>query len=252
MGYRIAWVSETGNRRKTNQDRWLALAEKRDGKAYALLAVADGMGGLKQGDLASEKAVELLRQWWRTVGSQQAAEQCSDALDEVIYEIHRQLFYLSQQQGAALGTTLSVLVLAGKNYLFKQVGDSRIYLRVKGNTTLLTTDQTWCNEAIAQGLLAPEQAENHWMRHALVNALGASEELKIDTGSGTVPNGACFLLCSDGFYNGLPAPLESYTWANQKELDRLSEEILKGSAPDNLTAVLCRVSLYLQGGRSIT
>ena len=245
MKWEIASVTHVGNRRTINQDRLLVRTGRLAGRPAALLAVADGMGGLAQGEKASALVVALLEEWWNGQSAPLPLEEVSRSLDAALYEAHRQIYYFASAEGRQTGSTLSLLYLQERDYLIKQIGDSRVYCLEDGHIRQLTTDQTWCNQMIQAGELTPEEASRHRLRHALVNALGVSPELDIATGQGALRHKTAYLVCSDGFYS--EAPLE---WLAaglsgtppQTLLRETLDRILDGPAADNATAVLCRVT----------
>ena len=248
--YKIGWATDCGHVRKVNQDRCLVCTGCYAGVPAALLAVADGMGGLSEGEKASGMSVKELRSWWEELlqGQSPQMEQISRSLDDTIYRVHRQIYNLTDPPNRA-GTTLSLLFLYGREYLYKQIGDSRIYLYEKGRCQQLTTDQTWCNDRVREGVLLKEQVSKHPMRHVLSNALGASEELRIETGIGRVDRGTAFLLCSDGFYSEILDKIEQGRWGKvfcpQQALHEMMDWLLAGTAEDNATAVLCRIPRWI-------
>lgn len=248
--YKIGWVTACGHVRKVNQDRCLVCTGCYAGQSAALLAVADGMGGLSQGEKASEMSVKELRCWWEKLlhGQEPRMEQISRSLDETIYRVHRQIYNLTDSPNSA-GTTLSLLFLYGKEYLYKQIGDSRIYLYEKGHCRQLTTDQTWCNDRVREGVLSKEDVPEHPMRHVLTNALGASEELWIETETGRVSRGTAFLLCSDGFYSEILEKIEQGRWGKafcpQQALQQMMDQLLAGNAEDNATAVIYQIPRWI-------
>lgn len=244
MRYDIAGITHTGNVRPANEDRLLIRMGQEHNRPVALLAVADGMGGLACGERASALVVETLADWWQNRTPAASMEEVSRRLDSALFAAHRAVFYLGEELHRQTGSTLSLLYLWGEAYLIKQIGDSRVYALEEGKMYQLTTDQTWCNQMIAAGELTPEQASYHRLRHALVNALGVSQELEISSQQGVARRGSGYLLCSDGFY--AEAPLHRLTTdlrpkSSQRALEVLLEELLAGPAPDNATAVLCRL-----------
>lgn len=239
MRYDIASITHVGKVRQNNQDRVLAMV----GDGAALLAVADGMGGLAHGERASAITAEVLTRWWQQ-NTLSDLSQLSAALDAAIYEAHREIYYFSETQQQRTGSTLSLLYLQGERYLIKQIGDSRVYYQADGAVRQLTTDQTWSNRMIERGELSPAAAHQHRLCNALVNALGASEELEIATLTGAARKGESFLLCSDGFYHEAPIrrlAADLKKTAAETALQTLLAEVLAGPARDNASAVLCRL-----------
>lgn len=245
--YEIGAITNCGHVRTVNQDRFLVCTGGDKNRKTVLLAVADGMGGLLHGEKASNIVMQMLCCWWRDYirGEELPLEQVSRELDSVIYEAHRQIYYTAQKSQEQSGTTLSLLLLKNRAYIYKQIGDSRIYLSEDFKTRQLTIDQTWCNDRLMEGSMSYEEALIHPMRHALSNALGASDELQIVTGNGHIHRGASFLLCSDGFYNNIVRYIDQGKWRKrsppQATLNEMMKKVLETDATDNATAILCRI-----------
>lgn len=246
----LGLISDPGNRRPGNQDSLITRRGEIDGQEFFLLAVADGMGGMAQGDQASYTAALLLDQWWdaelpllltrQPFSWQELSASLSAVIDHINWTIRSQT-----PAGMKSGTTLSLLFLLNGQYLLKQVGDSRIYLFRKKQVRQLTRDQTWCQQEIDQGRLTPEEALTHRMRHVLVSALGVREDYQCQEEQDRVLGGDWFLLCSDGFYNELPPtpqclPKDKGTQA-QDILNHLLLQIKAGAADDNISAILLHV-----------
>ncbi len=246
----LGLISDPGNRRSGNQDSLITRRGEIDGQEFFLLAVADGMGGMAQGDQASYTAALLLDQWWdaelplllvrQPFSWQELSASLSAVIDYINWTIRNQT-----PAGVKSGTTLSLLFLLHGQYLLKQVGDSRIYLFRKKQVLQLTRDQTWCQQEIDQGRLSPEEALTHRMRHVLISALGVQEDYQCQEEQAPVCGGDWFLLCSDGFYNELSVspqclPKGKRTSA-QEILDELLLQIKSGNADDNISAILLHV-----------
>lgn len=241
MRYETASVTHIGHVRTVNQDRMLVRIGRKGDYNAAMLVVADGMGGLSEGEKASGAAVDALARWWGAFEGGEL-EEISEQLDAAIYEVHRQIYYEASEKGCQCGSTLSLVYLQGDECLLKQIGDSRVYLADEAGLTQLTVDQNWYNQVTASGQLAPEQAALNHKKAALVNALGVSDELSIETKYLPARRSTAYLLCSDGFYH--MAPLQEITdrlrrQTPQKVLDRLLANVLEGPASDNASAVLC-------------
>lgn len=233
----------------SNQDALLWRTGFSDGQPAALLLVADGMGGLSMGEEAGAAAARGMAAWWQQLVQQDNAfswEAVSREIDQAIYGIHREIFFMGQSSGERAGSTLTLLMLRGDRGLIKQIGDSRAYRIREGQLLQLTEDQTYENYLIRSGQLMPEQA-NPLKNQALINALGVSEELEIVSLELAVFPGDRYLLATDGFYHGLPGLLENHDWTAQEqtsgqELLFLQRQILSGPAGDNLTAILVDVT----------
>ena len=249
MRYQIGTITNLGKKRSTNQDNFLVRTDRYGGMPCALLLVADGMGGLTNGDMASGLVVEEMQKWWDArQQAHTALEEISRSLDEVIYKIHREIYAYEQQMDTRTGTTLSLVFLQGSRYLVKHVGDSRIYRCTTRQTTQLTQDQNWYNREVEAGRLENARLADRRTARALVNALGPSQELEIHTQQGSIKRGEARLLCTDGFYGSLEESMTARRWPwhydPQRQLEAMLLEILTGPAGDNITAVLCRLPYW--------
>lgn len=251
----LGFISDPGNRRSSNQDSLIVRRGQIDQREFLLLAVADGMGGMSQGDQASYTAALLLDQWWDAqlplllvqgdFSWATLVSSLSDVIDHINWTIRAQT-----PEGVKSGTTLSLLFLLDGQYLLFHVGDSRIYQLNRKGVMQLTRDQTWCQQEIDGGRLTPEEALHHRMRHVLISALGIQEEYQCQQSQGQIRSGDWFLLCSDGFYNEMtvsPQWLPGHKAISPQEiLDSLLVQIKAGPADDNISAILLCVS---EGGK---
>jgi protein phosphatase len=171
------------------------------------LAVADGMGGHKFGDLASLMA---LRSGWELGGGEirwtvsenrREAEEMKIKARLYFQLIHRAL----QDEGdrnprlQGMGTTLTVCYTAGRALFVVHVGDSRAYLFRGGQLRQLTRDHTLAQERIDAGKIEPDSPEAMRVRHILTNSLGAGwESIEVDVDPHRLEDGDRLLLCTDG------------------------------------------------------
>ena len=249
LRYEVGYVTHPGNRRPVNQDSLLIRRGSVDGREFLLLAVADGMGGMARGEEASGLATRRLDQWWteqlpELVTPKLRWEAVESSLRVVVESINWTL-YSTAQAGERSGTTLTLLFLYQGAYRIFQVGDSRAYLLRKGKLHQLTRDQTYCRREIEAGRMTEAEAAEHPMRHVLVSTLGVTSEYTLEVTAGELPSGGAILLCSDGFYQELPpdwpGPAREKL-AVQPLLEEAASLILQGTAEDNLTALLVRMT----------
>lgn len=249
LRYEVGFVTHPGNQRPVNQDSLLIRRGSVDGREFLLLAVADGMGGMAQGEQASGLATQQLNQWWsqrlpELIAAKLDWSQLEASLRAEIDTINWTL-YRCAQEGVRAGTTLTALFVYRGEYRLFQVGDSRAYLLRGTARRQLTQDQTWCQQEIQAGRLTQTAAEEHPMRHVLVSALGITSEYTLECQAGKLGNEDALLLCSDGFYQEMP---EDWPDADvgkapiQPLLDGACARILRGTAEDNLSAILVRMT----------
>ena len=181
--------------RSGNEDS-LAVEEDRE---RGLFVVADGMGGHAAGEVASEMAVQIIQRELadlRELEGGPAAERVVRALKHANKAIHDRTIAEVDKQG--MGTTASVLIIAGRTYLIGQVGDSRVYLLRDGALRQLTKDHSYVQEQVDAGFLTPEQARYHPYSNVITRCVGASPEVEPDVYAGEVRVGDLFLVASDG------------------------------------------------------
>ena len=181
--------------RSGNEDSFAVDADLERG----LFIVADGMGGHAAGEVASEMAVQILQRELtdlRDIEDAGAGDRVSGALKRANKAIHDRTIAEVDKQG--MGTTASVLVVAGRRYLIGQVGDSRVYLLRDGALRQLTKDHSYVQEQVDAGFLTPEQARYHPYSNVITRCVGASPEVEPDVYTGEVRVGDLFLVASDG------------------------------------------------------
>lgn len=184
--YDTGFVTHAGNRRAANQDSLLLRRGSLGSQDFLLLAVADGMGGMARGELASGCATELLDGWWASELPALLGPAGPDwpGLESSLTVAVERINAAIRQRGAdrpdQAGTTLTALFLFGAEYLILHTGDSRAYRLWDGPPLQLTRDHTWCAREQAAGRLTPEQAASHPMRHMLTSTLGVRESYELD------------------------------------------------------------------------
>jgi serine/threonine protein phosphatase PrpC len=187
--------TDVGMIRSGNEDSFAVDADPERG----LFVVADGMGGHAAGEVASEMAVQILQRELtdlRDIEDAAAAERVTGALKRANKAIHDRTIAEVDKQG--MGTTASVLIVAGRRYLIGQVGDSRVYLLRDGALRQLTKDHSYVQEQVDAGFLTPEQARYHPYSNVITRCVGASPEVEPDIYTGEVRVGDLFLVASDG------------------------------------------------------
>ena len=161
--------------------------------------VADGLGGHRAGEHASNMAVEVLTRTLQTArdnGDSPALDLVLDAFDRANHGILTEARNSPEREG--MGTTLTAIVVDGDQLLLGHVGDSRAW-RIRGGVIeQLTQDHTVVGQQVRDGVLTEADAETHPMRHVLSRCLGIQEEIEVDLAEGAVTPGDIYVLASDG------------------------------------------------------
>ena len=235
-GVRTGHASDVGRVRDHNEDALLVTDR--------VWAVADGLGGHAAGEVASRLAVDVLgRLAEREVaGPDDVAAAVAEANDRILaaQEDH------PEQRG--MGTTVTGLALAGggdPRWVVFNVGDSRVYRVAGGAAEQLTRDHSEVAELVEAGLLDPEDAATHPMRHVITRSLGISREVVTDTWVRPVEPGEWFVVCSDGLTNevdeDLLARIVQDAAEPQAAADALVAAALEAGGRDNVTVVVLAV-----------
>lgn len=174
------------------------------GPRGVLLAVSDGMGGARDGAVASSISIEALV---RALEEAPAGVPARDALEQATRDAHREVWDASCRAGhqghTRMGATLTALLVQDSRVTIAQVGDSRAYLVRQGRMTRLTNDQSIVQSLIDKGLMKIEDAEHSPFRNILTQAMGHQEELDVVMGEAELRDRDCLLVCSDGLTNEL-------------------------------------------------
>lgn len=223
--------------RATNQD--VALAEALpDG--WSLLVVADGVGGLPGGEIASRAAVDALVEAVRP-GS---AEEPEAVLRRAFVAANAAV--RAGQQGALerMSTTLVAALVHDGTAWVANIGDSRAYLVDGGEARQLTLDHSWVEESIRAGLMSPEDPLATLSRNVITRAIGLEAEAEVDVfGPIDLPPGSVLLLCTDGLHGVLDdqAIADAIAAAGGEYTRALVDVALSAGAPDNVAvAVLAK------------
>ena len=213
-----AGLSDTGPVKPVNQDAYLLKRAQTAAGDIALLVVADGMSGLQQGEVAAGAIVHAFDAWFQrdlplAGESLGFAGQAFSATVQVqwsnlLQEVNLSLLKSSARQGVSCGAACTIFMAAAGFYYAMQVGDTRLYC-VRGNCVRgpklvqLTHDQTFAARELEQGRMTRREAQEHPLRNALLQCVGASRNLSPVFLSGALENDATYVVCSDGFYKSL-------------------------------------------------
>jgi PPM family protein phosphatase len=187
----LAWggASDVGRVRQGNEDALLA--------EQGVFVVADGMGGHNAGEVASELAVTTMRAALRD--SVTSTEQLRELIQQANTTIYTASLDDSTQRG--MGTTLTALVMiphVTDRVLVANVGDSRTYVLRDGTLSRITTDHSYVQELVNEGVITSDDARKHPQKNIVTRALGIDRYVAVDVFSHDLRQGDRFLLCSDG------------------------------------------------------
>lgn len=195
------YLTDAGKVRSHNEDSVTII--NNDKNEY-LLAVADGMGGHKAGEVASSIAIDHLTESFNKLETLGDKDNAIDWLREVVTEINKQIFDYTDKNpdSKGMGTTLVVALKTEDYILYGNIGDSSGYAYKNEKLYKVTKDHTLVNLLVATGELTPEEAKYHPRKNVLMRALGANDPIEIDIFDVDTSVKGLFL-CSDGLTNML-------------------------------------------------
>ena len=194
--------TDRGRVRTDNQDAYFA-GKITDDSVFAV--VCDGMGGANAGNIASELAVRHISEY--VIRSYRDGMDMTDTektLKNAIVSANISLYdkAVNNAELTGMGTTAVAAFVKDGAAVIAHVGDSRIYL-VNGEIKQLTRDHSVVQSLIESGKITPEDAKVHPRKNVITRALGAEEDVAVDSDCITLSNGDTLLLCSDGLTNFL-------------------------------------------------
>ncbi len=195
------YLTDPGKVRDHNEDSVTILSN--DNGEY-ILAVADGMGGHKAGEVASSIATTHLEARFVSLDTLGTKEEAIEWLREVTKEINDKIFAYTFQNpdSKGMGTTLVVAIRTRDYVLFGNIGDSSGFVYKNGKLVKVTKDHTLVNLLVSTGELTEEEAKYHPRKNVLMRALGANNPIEIDIFDVDISVRG-ILLCSDGLTNML-------------------------------------------------
>jgi protein phosphatase len=194
----LASAVDVGKVRDVNEDH--ALAEPLP-SGHVLLAVADGVGGLGGGDLASAQAVRALLDECRRSSISDPIETLSNAF----MVANSMVRLLASERSMKMACTLVAGLVKGNQLWLAHAGDSRAYLLQQGRLQQLTRDHSWVEEQVLAGNMTEEEAETSQFKNVITRGIGVSEEIVPEyKGAVALQKGDVVMLCSDGLYRALP------------------------------------------------
>lgn len=234
--------TNAGKVRKNNEDSLLT----GEGRDEALFAVADGIGGFEAGEVASRIAISVLEEL-----------EPGDSLEEAVREANRRILAAARgdEKLSGMGTTIvaarfsvgdraastgaSSRTSTGASAEISHVGDSRAYLLRGGELAPVTEDHSLVAELVRSGDLTREQASDHPQKNLITRALGAEDQVQVDTVVLPIEPDDRLLLCSDGLTDMVPEA-------------KIGELLLAASNPEDATHALVKAALDAGGADNVT
>lgn len=252
-----AYNTNRGIKKKVNQDACLLMEAELDCGSLDFAAIADGMGGLFDGEKASSAMLLRLQKWFSDLALYETGimgvtrGDIIRSMNRAILEVNKDL-YESSGPDRQCGTTLTGVILYHGRYLCFNIGDSRVYRISRDGIMRLTHDQSFVQDMIDNGRLTEEEAETHPQRNILLQCVGAEKEVVPKYTNGSYREGDVFLLCSDGLRHKISEaemfealrPGKNTTEEELREaLEKMVQTAMEREELDNITAAAVITSI---------
>lgn len=190
------YLTDTGNVRDHNEDSVIIV---NNNEGCTLLAVADGMGGHRAGEVASSIAISYLGKRFSESFFKMSKVDAVEWIKFSVNEINSLIFKHTEEnpESKGMGTTLVLAIVSPDYILFGNIGDSSGFVIKDNALHKVTYDHTLVNLLVTAGELTKEEARNHPRKNILMNALGINDPVEIDIFDCNMGIEG-IMLCSDG------------------------------------------------------
>jgi len=253
-GFHIGQKTDVGQQREQNEDTLYTLStyiESTNGvEPFGLFIVADGMGGYKKGEVASNLAARTAAGYIMSnlylpdlIKNEGSASQLP--INEVLNTAVITANHAVLEQVPEAGTTLTIAVVMGHYTYLAHVGDSRAYLYHESQLQQITQDHSLVARLVELGQATAEEALTHPQRNVLYRAIGQSGTLEVETYFQSLPGNTYLLMCSDGLWGMVPddeiARILASTTSPDDGVNKLIDAANTNGGDDNITAILIGV-----------
>jgi len=245
MRLKVASATDPGLEREENEDSVIVWRNKAG--LDTLLVVCDGMGGHAAGQMASRIALTSLTSVLAEDGDEgpdldRLKRACKQA-NTAVFEAAR-----DNPEWSGMGSTLVVAAIGNGEVGVLNVGDSPAYLFRNGEARLISQDHSWPAEQVRLGVIKPEEAATHPLKHRLTRAIGVWETIQSFTDKIKVEEGDAIVLCSDGVDTaGVSVEEMGALLLKDGDLERGARRVIDRcrelGAPDNVTLAVARLEV---------
>lgn len=197
----FSYLTDPGQVRDHNED---SVTIVKNASGEILMAVADGMGGHKGGEIASSIAITHIGKRFIDTSSVGNKDDAINFLKEIVSEANMLIYKYTEDnpESAGMGTTIVMALLTKEFLLFGNIGDSSGFVIKDNKLYKITNDHTLVNLLVKSGEITLEEAKEHPRKNVLMRALGANITVEMDIFD-VERDVSALLLCSDGLTNML-------------------------------------------------
>jgi len=254
-GFETGYRQSVGKQREHNEDSIFTLTTNLSSDhnliPIGLYIVADGMGGHKKGEIASDIAVRSIAAHIinKVIISTLSTENSppKESIQEIMRSGLENAHHQVRKAAPGSGTTVTAVLILNKKITVAHIGDSRAYIiSPEGEIDLLTRDHSLVKRMIELGHLTEEEAAIHPQRNVLYRALGQGDAFSPDINTTSLPPSGYILICSDGLWGVVNEQEISHTITTnpfpQTACNLLVNAANAAGGPDNISAILIQHS----------
>jgi protein phosphatase len=255
LDVKFGQASDFGKVRTNNEDAMGSFVPSSRHQARShgfLFAVADGVGGMDLGEVASATAISVMIDEFSKA---QADTMLISLLPRLIQHANAAVHdktLVNEYRGKRMATTLVACALRYDQAIVSHVGDSRCYLVRNGKARQVTQDHTLVNEQRKMGLISAEEIPESDSRHVLIRSLGPEMFVAPDTTAVTLQAGDVLVLCTDGLHDEMSETMIAEIASQKKTAEEIARELVAKAVEidggDNTTAQVIRVRSVEQVG----
>lgn len=236
--------SDVGKVREMNQDSYYISQSLDEVQIYML---ADGMGGYKGGEIASNLAIQSAKNYilnnFKEISKDresiiQLLASSIEYANMVVYEKSKE-----NEELQNMGTTLEIVLIYGNKAFIGHVGDSRIYRIRKSFIRKLTQDHSYVQKLVKDGTITQEEAKHHPQKNMLMKALGCNAFVEPDILVRGFLKDDIYIMCSDGLSN-LVEQEEMYDIVLKENIEQAPKEFVElaneRGGYDNITVAVIK------------
>jgi len=248
-------ASDFGKVRTNNEDAMGSFipSSRQQARSHGyLFAVADGVGGMDLGEVASATAVSVLTEEFAKA---QPGTMLMGLLPRLVQFANAAVHDCTLAQkfrGKRMATTLVACALRYDQAIVSHVGDSRCYLVRNGHAKQITQDHTWVNEQRKMGLISASEISQSESRHVLIRSLGPEMFVSPDTTAITLQPDDVLVLSTDGLHDEMSKTAIAEIVSQSKNMDEVARDLVARAVEidggDNTTAQVIRIRAVEQVG----
>ena len=209
-----------------------------------VFVVADGVGGQRKGEVASQMTIETVLGGFSAAKS---GESHKTLLSRLVQAANLQVYEKGQAslEHAGMASTIVACALRADRAVIAHVGDTRCYLVREGRVRQLTRDHTVAAEQVRLGILSASDAADSPNRHLLSRSVGNDLLVNVDIDEMQVQRDDLLLQCTDGLYGSvLPEDIAALA-GHMKNLRAAAEKLIamanERDGGDNVSVQLIRI-----------